>query len=512
MLRIVSPLFVELAGASLRVGERLMFRNTHWRFRRGEQWALVGPNGSGKTLFASALTGAVPIVGGESSLPTGGVEHVSFEQQKSVAGDAPAAARWFSIEEEAAPQVDTLLSQDSVEDINPFEVVARSRSAALAFAQHERRVIRLLGIGPLLRQPVPSLSNGEMRKVLLARALLRRPQLLILDDPFAGLDERFRRHLRDILEKLISRRAVHVLLIATHPDELPRSITHLLRVDRCRVVEQGRFTRRRGRESLTVTRASRPAPIPRSGMRPLPRLRRTRSIAGMLAEPELVRLSGVTVRYGGRTILENINWVVRRGESWALLGPNGSGKSTLLSLIIGDNPQAYANDVRVFGRRRGDGESVWTLKRRIGWVSPELHLHFPEAQTCLEAVLSGFDDATGCYHRPTGRQRKIASRWLASFGLTGCAERSFGSLSAGLQRMTLLARALVKGPDLLVLDEPCQGLDAAHRQRVIRTVEALLRHTTAIYVTHRRDEIPARIKHVLRLSVGAGQRPFPKRG
>jgi molybdate transport system ATP-binding protein len=504
MARIVSPVFVELAGASLRVGDRLMFRNTHWTFRRGEQWALVGPNGSGKTLFASALTGAVPIVGGEFSLPTGAVEHVSFEQQKSVAGDAPAAARWFSIEEEAAPQVDELLSQDSVEDINPFEVVARSRAAARAFARHQRRVVRLLGIGPLLRQPVPSLSNGEMRKVLLARSLLRRPQLLILDDPFAGLDERFRRHLKEILEKLMCRRSAHVLLIATHPDELPRGITHLLRVERCRVVEQGRFTRRRGRESLAA--ASETLALP-----PLPHPRTTASRAVGPADPELVRLSGVTVRYGGRTILENIDWVVRRGESWALLGPNGSGKSALLSLIIGDNPQAYANDVRVFGRRRGDGESVWALKRRIGWVSPELHLHFPETQTCLEAVLSGFDDAAGCYHRPTGRQRKIASRWLASFGLTGCAERSFGSLSAGWQRMTLLARALVKRPDLLVLDEPCQGLDAAHRQRFIRTVEVLLRHTTAIYVTHRRDEIPVGIKHVLRLFGHAGRRPLPRR-
>ena len=503
MAKTFSPPLVELAGASLRVGERLLFRNTHWVFRRGEQWALVGPNGSGKTLFASALAGAVPVVGGEFRLPDGAVEHMSFEQQKFIAGDAPAAARWFSIEEEAAPSLREFLSQDRVEDINPFEVVRRPRAAARAFAQHQRRVVRLLGIAPLLRQPLPSVSNGEMRKVLLARALLRRPQLLILDDPFAGLDERFRRQLKETLEKLITRRAVHLLLIAAHPDELPRGISHWLRVDRCRVVEQGRFTKRRGRESLTAGHAPR--------LQRLPRPRTTVSQTGRRAEPELVRLTNVTVRYGDRTILENIDWVVHRGESWALLGPNGSGKSTLLSLIIGDNPQAYANDVRVFGRRRGDGESVWALKRRIGWVSPELHLHFPEAQTRLEAVLSGFDDATGCYRRATGRQRKIARRWLGSFGLAGCAGRSFGSLSAGLQRMTLLARALVKRPDLLVLDEPCQGLDAAHRVRFIRTIEALLRQTTAIYVTHRLDEIPAGIDRVLQLSGGTAQHSRPRR-
>ena len=478
-----------------------MFRNTHWEFRRGEQWALVGPNGSGKTLFASALTGSVPVVGGEFIVPDGAVAQVSFEQQKLIAGEAPAASRWFSMEEEAATSVDEFLSQDSIEEINPFEVVERSRVAARRFAQHQRRVVRLLGIAPLLEQPLPSLSNGEMRKVLLARALLRRPQLLILDDPFTGLDARFRRHLKEILEKLMARRVVHLLLIATHPDELPRGITHLLRVDRCRIVDQGRFSRRRGRESLSVM------------ARPICLCALTHPRATMTrrgAEAELIRLRRVTVRYGGRTILENIDWVVNRGESWAVLGPNGSGKSTLLSLIIGDNPQAYANEVHVFGRRRGDGESIWALKRRIGWVSPELHLHFPEAQTCLEAVLSGFDDATGCYHRPTRRQRRIARQWLGGFGLGGYAQRSFGSLSAGLQRMTLLARALVKGPDLLVLDEPCQGLDAAHRERFIRTVEALLRHTTVIYVTHRRDEIPAGIDRVLRLSGGAARHSVPR--
>ncbi|HUI07241.1 MAG TPA: ATP-binding cassette domain-containing protein [Verrucomicrobiae bacterium] len=477
---------VELAGASLLVGGRLLFRCTNWAIRPGEHWALIGPNGSGKTLFASALTGAVPVVCGELRAPDGGVIHVSFEQQKALAGDAPAAARWFSLEEEEAPPVHQFLSQDSVEERNPFEIVARSRAAARAFAARRRHVVNLLGIASLLDQPLPSLSNGEMRKLLLARALLRQPRLLILDDPFAALDESFRRHVKAILEKLVRRGTVHLLLIATHPDELPRGITHLLRVDHCRVVGQGRFVPHRARELFRAT-----------GRKSARRLSvdRKRSDA-----EELVRLTGVTVRYGKRVIVENINWTIRRGESWALLGPNGSGKSTLLSLIIGDNPQAYANDVRVFGHRRGDGESVWALKRRIGSVSPELHLHFPESETCLDAVASGFADTYGCFRRPSSRQRAAARRLLARFGLASRANQSFGSLSAGWQRMTLLARALVKSPKLLVLDEPCQGLDAAHRARIIRTVEGLLRHTTVIYVTHRRDEIPSGIHRVLRLS------------
>ncbi len=483
---------IEMAGADLRVGERLLFRNTHWKFLPGEQWAVIGPNGSGKTLFAGALAGAVPVVNGDMIAPDGPVTHVSFEQHRSLAGEAPAAARWFSLEEDEAPLVEQLLSQDSVEGINPFEVVRRPSGAAKAFARQRKKVVKLLGIGSLLGQPLPSLSNGETRKVLLARALLQKPRLLILDDPFTGLDMEFRKFLKALLERLIRNGEVNLLLIATHADELPAGITHLLCMDRCRIVSQGRYLRRSLRKWL-----------PR-----LPEIRRG-SFPAMkkpAAPCELVRLRGATVRYGRRVILNHIDWTVWKGESWALVGPNGSGKSTLLSLIIGDNPQAYANDVRVMGRRRGEGESVWEWKRRIGFVSPELHLHFTENQSCLDSVLSGFDDSDACYRRPGARRRMIARHWLARLGLERFASAPFGSLSAGLQRMALLARALVKSPELLVLDEPCQGLDAAHRQRFIRILTGLLNHTTMIYVTHRRDEIPPGIRRVFRLGAGLKNR------
>ena len=209
----------------------------------------------------------------------------------------------------------------------------------------------------------------------------------------------------------------------------------------------------------------------------------------------------VSIRYGRTLILQNFHWTVRAGESWALLGPNGSGKTTLLSLILGDNPQAYGNDVRVFGRQRGSGESIWDLKRHIGWVSPELHLHFDDSITCFEVVASGFHDTVGLFEPVNVGQRAAAREWLRRFRLLEASGQPLFSLSAGLQRMVLLARALVKRPRLLILDEPCQGLDAAHRRLFVQTVESLIGGgaVTAVYVTHRRDEIPSSIQRVLRL-------------
>jgi molybdate transport system ATP-binding protein len=203
-------------------------------------------------------------------------------------------------------------------------------------------------------------------------------------------------------------------------------------------------------------------------------------------------------------VLDEINWTVRRGENWALLGPNGSGKTTLLSLILGDNPQAYANRITLFGRHRGSGESIWEIKERIGWVASELHLYYPGTVPCFDVVCSGFFDSVGLYRRCSDEQRKTASTWMDRLGIAGYADAMFGRISEGEQRMVLLARALVKHPWLLILDEPCQGLDRDNRERVLRTIDVVGSQidTSVIYVTHRPDDVPNIITHVMRLDRG----------
>jgi len=543
--------FLSLRNGAFLLGDRIIFDHTSWVFQRHEHWAIIGGNGSGKTLLADALRGGLPLVRGELRYhfrpPPGltheeAIGHVSFEDRKAEVHDTVVQSRWNSMEEEDALLVRDFLSYERVMEINPFEVTRRHGNARSRFDRRMRRAVGLLQAGPLLGRRVISLSNGERQRVQLARALAHPMRLLILDEPFAGLDEATRGHFHALLERLMET-PLRVLLITTRVEDLPRHVTHLLCVANCRVVAAGprgailslprvkrlfaaakggtkrgpRRVRTAGgrRTDIPVRRNTRTlkgprtfeavSPAPHSCGQKCPRAVRVGSERGTRGQDygglELVRLRKVTVRYGNSVILRDIDWTIRAGESWALLGPNGSGKTTLLSLILGDNPQVYTNDVVVFGQQRGSGESVWDIKKHIGWVSPELHLHFNDSVSCFEVVASGFFDTVGLFQTLSARQRAAARSWLERFQLLGFAHRPLFSLSAGLQRMVLLARALVKKPRLLILDEPCQGLDAAHRNLFVQAVDGLIRAGTATvaYVTHREDEIPPSIHRVLRL-------------
>jgi len=490
--------FLSLHHATFRLGDRLIFQNTSWVFYEDEQWAIIGPNGSGKSLFADALRGKLPLVHGDLRydfapdpfvLPEESIGHVSFEDRKETVHGTIAQSRWNSFEQDPARTVAEFLAYEHVMSINPFEV-ADHRADKKTFERRLRRALSLLQIERFLPRDLLSLSNGETQRVHLTRALTLPLRFLILDEPFTGLDSASRRFLTGALEQLMATR-LKVLFVTARAEDLPQSVTHCLSVENCQVTAAG-----------PRSRSSAKSPGQRKGRGALPPA--TKSDNSKSKHSILVQLRDVTVQYGSATILDHIHWTIRQGESWALLGPNGAGKTSLLSVVLGDNPQTYNNEVTVFGKRRGRGESIWEIKRQIGWVSPELHLHFEDSMTCLEAILSGFHDTVGLFEQAKNSEKRAAQDWLRRFDLKAFENAPLFSLSLGLQRMVLLARALVKRPKLLVLDEPCQGLDAPHRDRFLELLDPLLAsgQETAIYVTHRTEEIPPSVRRVLRLENG----------
>ena len=499
-----SPPLVSFRDAAIRAGARLVFLGTTWDIYPGEHWAIVGPNGSGKSLLAAALAGRVPVAQGTLThrLDEGLVDAhelgarytrrshvvlVSYAEERALAARHAEfhQARWNASVAAGGASVEDLLTRHSVEAINPFEVLPEPEDA-MPFERRRQEVLGLFRLSPLLHRRVKQLSHGETRKLLLARAVLRGPRLLVLDDPFGGLDVDFRAELGTILDQL-ARGGTTLVMTTAREDEIPTCITHLLRVDDCKVVasEQSLLGAEEGSPQRRGTIASAATP----------------------GEAEvIVELRSVTVRYGDAIILDRVNLTVRKGEHWALLGPNGAGKSTLLSLLLADNPQAYANHVCLFGRQRGSGESIWDIKARMGWVAPELLAHYPPSWPCLDAVLSGFHASMGLFRDCTAEEIERGRQILSALGLEREAAQPLLALSQGAQRLVLLARAMVAEPELLILDEPCQGLDARHAQRVTAAVDRVASEGRAsvIYVTHHEEEIPACITHVLRLAVGRG--------
>jgi molybdate transport system ATP-binding protein len=214
-------------------------------------------------------------------------------------------------------------------------------------------------------------------------------------------------------------------------------------------------------------------------------------------------MKDTTVKYGDFVALDRFNWTMKQGENWAILGPNGSGKSTILRLILGENLQGYANQVTLFGRKKGTGETLWEIKKRIGVVSSELQIQYRKKMSAYDVIASGFYDSIGLYQYPTQEQEVVVDGWIELLSIGDIAREPFHRLSYGQKRMILLARAMVKPPLLLILDEPCHGLDLLNRRRILNIAEMIGEtKTNILFVTNHKDEILNCITHVIRLQKG----------
>ena len=375
------------------------------------------------------------------------------------------------------------------------------------------KIVVQLNLGVKLEQPVIELSNGEGKRLQLALALLAKPDVLILDQPFIGLDTATRNQLHDIV-KDVKEQNITVLIITTS-DEIPDCVDQLFRMENgtIRVLDENK-------DDVSVTVEAKEHTFDWDRLKEI-------ALTNVPYFDVAVQMNHANIAFGDKKILDDISWTVKRGEHWALLGANGSGKSTLLSLINADNPQVYLNDVSLFDQKRGNGESIWEIKKKIGYVSPEMHNHVlrgssyiqsqamakndfslggfsQDKTTCFEIVSSGLHDQVGSSTRLSTMQQKTVLYWMEALDVLQLKQKAFYKTSLGQQRVLLLARALVKNPPVLILDEPCQGLDKQQTNLFTSIVDGICKHIekTLIYVSHYDSDMPRCIDHKLVLEKG----------
>jgi molybdate transport system ATP-binding protein len=453
------------------------------RIKTLQHTVVLGPNGSGKSALAALIAGHGVMLDGQRGV-TPNNAWVSVEQQQALIEAEK--------QKDCADILDTIPIPTTVEEIL-LEGLGPDDIDQTLLA----RVIVVFTLTTMLQRAFRALSTGETKKLLLAKAILRQPKLLILDEPWDGLDKQacvdfnvllleicFETTLVIVLnrlsqvpvfcQQLVLMQSGRIQWQTQVSDDLTEQLTH---INQLQHMQQQDLV-------LPVKDADSFAPHPLDASAPL------------------AKLTNVKVNYADNIVFDKLNWTIQAQQHWQVTGPNGSGKTCLLNLITGDHPQCYANDIYVFGYQRGSGESIWQIKQYIGYMSNAFHLDYRMNCSLLHVVLSGFYDSIGLYQQATNNQMALAQQWLALMRLDRQSATPFQKLSFGDQRLALIARAMVKHPALLILDEPCNGLDDINRLKVLALIDLLARegNTTLLYVNHHQEDVIPSIKHHLSMT------------
>ncbi|MBQ4834207.1 ATP-binding cassette domain-containing protein [Pseudoalteromonas sp. MMG010] len=445
--------------------------NLTWQVNEGEHWLLLGANGAGKSALSFALTGAAKSESGEFYSTFNHIEIVSSDIQKQM------------LKEELDKESPTL-NCDFLYSSTPNNIdISLSKS-----------LINLFNFEHLLQRYFRDLSTGETRKLLLIKAISSRPELLVLDEPFDGLDTEMVKTLHALLQTL--KNQVTFVFVLNRYGETPHFVSHYGYVNKGELQHTIATPNAEQRDDLLKLLHLERTPLV------IPPPNSNQVITQKNVVSPLVTLKEAKVTYADRVIFSNLNWQINKHQHWQLTGSNGSGKTCLLNLITGDNPQCYSNDINVFGFQRGSGESIWDIKQHIGYISNALHMDYRVSVSALNTIISGFFDSIGLYQKPTDEHIVVAKKWLALLGLADKQNISFTQLSYGDQRMLLIARAMVKHPTLLILDEPCLGLDEPNRQRVLLLIEKICaaKSSTVVYVNHHSEDKITGIEHYLSMN------------
>ena len=445
----------------------LLLNNISFAVNEGEHLLITGTSGSGKTTLAKVLGNEIFYKGSIS---------FSINQPKIILVDQHYNFKNLSNTNDFYYQqrYNSFDSNDAQTVVEELEKISTDKIA----------IDSLLNQLNLMRRKYDSLlhlSSGEHKRFQLIKAFLQHADIFILDSPFTGLDVASRKILKQLIYEKSS---TSTIILIADVEDVPSCITNVLEL------ENGNLKNFKSKQEYSISRNQ----LSVFNVKiPFQKNNKEFNV--------VVKLESVSVSYGDKQIFSNISWQINQGERWLLKGVNGSGKSTLISLIIGDHPQAYANKVFLFDKKRGSGESIWDIKKKIGFVSPELHWYFDKTISVYNTIASGFFDTIGVYKKLNDEQKNIVQQWLQFLNLTAKSQFSLSTLSTSQQRLALLARALVKNPSLLILDEPCQGLDEQQVKDFVKLIDDLCNQSnkTLIYVSHYENEILKCVNKVMLL-------------
>lgn len=470
---------VSIHNLNLKYRQKSVLNGLNWEINAGDNYVLSGESGCGKTSLAKIIAGLENAIGEveinfdqDSELPKEVLFVESWYQFKNLEG----VANFYYQQRYTSQQAKETLSVHA-------ELLSYGKENRLHFHLVEP-ILETLGFSSFANSQLIELSSGEHKKLQLVKALWLKPQLLIIDQPYTGLDSTSRKNLNILLDE-VAKAGVQLILI-TNDTELPNSINRFAQIKDGQLIE-----------------------VDFISTAPVNTQKNTIEIPDFLKESpvyiseNIVKMIDVCISYGEKQVLKNINWEVKAGEKWLLQGHNGSGKSTLLSLINGDHPQSYANELYLFGNKRGSGESIWDIKQHIGLISPEFHWYFDANATVWQSIASGFYDTVGLFQQLPYSKSKQVDELVAYFGLTESKNDLLNALPLGKQRLVLLARTIIKNPELLILDEPCQGLDQQQTAQFNQLIDELCTNgMTLIYVGHFDSQLPSCLEKKILLEKG----------
>ncbi|WP_417941551.1 ATP-binding cassette domain-containing protein [Flavobacterium sp. RS13.1] len=366
--------------------------------------------------------------------------------------------------------IDTLLSGEAKEELAVFNNQKGILFSDISIEKFIEREYQYESVeaSPESHRQLRTFSSGERKKEFLKYCISQKPDFIIFDNPFDHLDQASRLALAISLEKLTD--TISIIQLVNRTVDLMDFVLNKVQI------KDNSFTLYPISKTENHFKTLNTAAIPKA-----------HEPVATFHESVLIKMDHISVSYEDRKILDNISWTIKQGEFWQLIGPNGSGKSTILSLITGDNPKGYGQDLFLFGRKKGSGESVWEIKKQIGMYTTSMMDLFQKSHTLEEMILSGFFDSIGLYIEPTTLQKQIVAQWLEAIEMSHLKKKRFIDLSIGQQRVALIVRAVLKHPPLLILDEPVEGLDDENVDLVIQLINTIRQETNVaiLYVSHR---------------------------